>query len=88
MAQRETREDEEDGEGWGDEVLARRGGKGEGKKSHGAVLGELHGDFERHLRFVAGGLRGVARAGRDEAAGKWDLLAEMLEVGIREGVGL
>jgi gamma-tubulin complex component 5 len=29
-------------------------------------------------------LRGVARASKGEAAAKWDLLAEMLEVGIRE----
>jgi gamma-tubulin complex component 5 len=35
------------------------------------------------VRFVAGGLRGVARASREEAAAKWDLLAEMLEVGIK-----
>ncbi|KAK0652128.1 Spc98 family-domain-containing protein [Cercophora newfieldiana] len=48
------------------------------------ILKDLHADFERHLRFVAGGLRGAARASRDEAAAKWDLLGEMLEVGIRD----
>ncbi|KAK0615916.1 Spc98 family-domain-containing protein [Bombardia bombarda] len=55
-----------------------------GKKPYAVLLREMHGEFERHLRFVTGGLRGVARASRDEAAGKWDLLAEMLEVGVRE----
>lgn len=82
-------EDDEEGDGWGAALLARRGtAAAEGKKSHAAVLREMHADFERHLRFVAGGLRGVARAGRDEATGKWDLLAQMLEAGIREGVGI
>ncbi|CRK35580.1 hypothetical protein BN1708_001226, partial [Verticillium longisporum] len=40
------------------------------------------GDLERHLRFICGGLRGVARASSDEAAAKWDMLAEMLESGV------
>ncbi|KAF9881000.1 hypothetical protein CkaCkLH20_01150 [Colletotrichum karsti] len=48
-------------------------------------LREIKTDFERHLRFICGGLRGVARASSDEAAAKWDLLAEMLEVGVKEG---
>ncbi|KAI0381716.1 Spc98 family-domain-containing protein [Hypomontagnella monticulosa] len=48
------------------------------------VLKEIRADFDRHLKFIASGLRGVARASGDTAAGKWDLLAEMLEVGIRE----
>jgi len=65
------------------EWMVRRGGADLGKP-HAVLLRELHGDFERHLRFVAGGLRGVARASREEAAAKWDLLAEMLEVGIKE----
>ncbi|KAK4173453.1 putative gamma-tubulin complex component 5 [Triangularia setosa] len=53
-------------------------------KPHHILLKEFHGDFERHLRFVAGGLRGVARASKEQAAVKWDLLAEMLEVGIKD----
>ncbi|KAK3684958.1 Spc98 family-domain-containing protein [Podospora appendiculata] len=53
-------------------------------KPYGFAMRDLHSDLERNLRFIAGGLRGVARASRDEASGKWDLLAEMLEVGIRE----
>ena len=63
--------------------MARVRGRGEGK-SHAAVLREIGGEFERLLRFVAGGMRGVARVSREEAAGRWDLLAEMLEVGIKE----
>ncbi|KAK4043463.1 Spc98 family-domain-containing protein [Parachaetomium inaequale] len=79
----EDEDEDEEGESGG-EWMARRGGViGEGK-THAVVLRELHGEFERHLRFVAGGLRGVARASKEEAAAKWDLLAEMLEVGIRE----
>ncbi|KAK3945174.1 Spc98 family-domain-containing protein [Diplogelasinospora grovesii] len=74
--------DEEDDQ---DEELEASMLKRRADKSYAQVLREIHTDFERHLRFVTGGLRGVARASRDEgAAGKWDLLAEMLEVGIRE----
>lgn len=48
------------------------------------VLGGIHADYEKQLRFISGGLRGVARATRDPAAGKWDILADMLEMGIRD----
>ncbi len=76
-------EDGEEDEEGGGEWMARSRGRAEGK-THAAVLGEIGGEFERLLRFVAGGMRGVARVSREEAAGKWDLLAEMLEVGIKE----
>ncbi|KAI2643425.1 Spc98 family-domain-containing protein [Xylaria nigripes] len=46
------------------------------------VLSEIRLDLDRHLKFICGGLRGVARASGSEAASKWDILAEMLEVGI------
>jgi gamma-tubulin complex component 5 len=81
---RRVDEDEDEEEMSGGELMARRGGAGDAGKPYAVVLRELHADFERHLRFVAGGLRGVARASKDEAAAKWDLLAEMLEVGIKE----
>lgn len=54
------------------------------EKSFAEILGEIRADFDRHLKFISSGLRGVARASGDAAAGKWDLLAEMLEVGIQE----
>ncbi|KAI0885189.1 Spc98 family-domain-containing protein [Annulohypoxylon maeteangense] len=47
------------------------------------VLREIQADFDRHLKFISSGLRGVARASGDTAAVKWDTLAEMLEVGIQ-----
>ncbi|KAI0408112.1 Spc98 family-domain-containing protein [Xylaria palmicola] len=47
------------------------------------VLAEIRSALDRHLKFICGGLRGVARARSSEAANKWDILAEMLEVGIR-----
>ena len=50
-------------------------------KGYPEVLSGIHADYEKHLRFITGGLRGVARATRDPAAGKWDVLAEMLEMG-------
>ncbi|KAK4191689.1 putative gamma-tubulin complex component 5 [Podospora australis] len=63
---------------------AKRGGVAGGEKPHYALLSDFHSDFERHLRFVAGGLRGVARASKEDGAVKWDLLAEMLEAGIKD----
>ncbi|KAK4147215.1 Spc98 family-domain-containing protein [Dichotomopilus funicola] len=76
-------EEEEEGSGLG-EWMMRKGKAGGDGKPYATVLREIEGDFERHLRFVASGLRSVARASKEEAAGKWDLLAEMLEVGIQE----
>src|SRR5207247_685054 len=46
------------------------------------ILRGIQADFGRHLRFIAGGLRGVARASSDTAAGKWEMLAERLEMGV------
>ncbi|CAJ2507293.1 Uu.00g084790.m01.CDS01 [Anthostomella pinea] len=53
------------------------------EKTYAGVLSEVRADFDRHLKFICGGLRGVARASGNDAASKWDTLAEMLEVGIR-----
>lgn len=50
---------------------------------YGQILSETRSDLDRHLKFICGGLRGVARASSSGAAGKWDILAEMLEVGVR-----
>ena len=52
------------------------------EQSYSQVLVEIRADFDRHLRFLVGGLRGVARATSDPASVKWDTLAEMLEFGI------
>ncbi|KAI0398192.1 Spc98 family-domain-containing protein [Xylariaceae sp. FL0594] len=48
------------------------------------VLGEIQTGYDRHLKFICGGLRGVARASGSDVASKWDILAEMLEAGIKE----
>ena len=78
-------DDDDDDMDWRPAHAARKAGKSVArKKPHREMLRDMHAEFDRHLRFVAGGLRGVARASRDEAAPKWDLLAEMLEVGIQE----
>ncbi|KAL2119286.1 hypothetical protein VTJ04DRAFT_6246 [Mycothermus thermophilus] len=68
---------EEEGDADGGEI-----GMDDGGKEYKAVLRELHGEFERLLVVVASGLRSAAR-GRAEKAAKWELLAEMLEVGIK-----
>lgn len=51
------------------------------RQTYVEVLAMIRADFTRHLRFIVGGLRGAARASTDPAAAKWDLLAEMLEMG-------
>lgn len=45
------------------------------------ILTSIKADFEKHLRFIYGGLRSVARASIDAQSAKWDTLAEMLETG-------
>ncbi|EGS17244.1 uncharacterized protein CTHT_0065630 [Thermochaetoides thermophila DSM 1495] len=72
---------EEDWDDQTDEV-----GRAEEGKSYGAMLRDSQKEFERLLRFVAAALRGTARASKDEAASKWDMLAEMLEAGIKESM--
>jgi gamma-tubulin complex component 5 len=48
-------------------------------------LRKMKRDFDRLVRFVAGGLKGVARAGGGEEARSWDTLGEMLESGLGNG---
>lgn len=50
-------------------------------KPYLTVLHEVKSDFDRHLRFICGGLRSVARATGDAQSAKWDILAEMLQMG-------
>lgn len=53
-------------------------------KPYLGVLREIKVDFERHLRFICGGLRSVSRATSDAQSAKWDILAEMLQTGSRD----
>lgn len=54
------------------------------EKLYTTVLREIKVDFERHLRFICGGLRSIARATSDAQSAKWDILAEMLQMGSRD----
>ncbi|KAI4599772.1 hypothetical protein KJ359_001508 [Pestalotiopsis sp. 9143b] len=54
------------------------------QKPYVEVLSDIRVAYDKHLKFVSGGLRGAARAAKDDAASKWDLLAEMLEVGLEQ----
>ncbi|KAB5563371.1 Spc98 family-domain-containing protein [Coniochaeta sp. 2T2.1] len=82
-------EEEDGGQGNSDveDVVRRSSVFRAEKRTYGEILRSINDDFERHLRFLSGGLRGVARATRSSAAGKWDILAEMLEAGIQEAGG-
>lgn len=50
---------------------------------YGDVLRGIEADLERHVRFVASGLRSVARASSHALSAKWDTLADMLQAGER-----
>ncbi|RDW62575.1 spindle pole body component-3 [Coleophoma crateriformis] len=46
-------------------------------------LRNMKGEFDRLVRFIASGLRGIARAGDAPASAKaWDVLGEMLELSL------
>ena len=70
-------EDSDDADGG-----AQYGDPGFDEKPFMEKIREIHGAFEKHLKFASEGLRAVARATGDPAAAKWDLLAEMLEAGL------
>jgi gamma-tubulin complex component 5 len=55
----------------------------DGSRSYMDILRGIRAGFERNLKFITAGLRGVARATSDPASAKWDMLAEMLETGTR-----
>jgi gamma-tubulin complex component 5 len=48
-------------------------------------LRKMRADFDRLVRFVASGLKGVARAASGEEGKSWDILGEMLETGLGAG---
>lgn len=75
-------DDDEEGAEEVDDVL-NRSVMGQ-KMTYGETLKAIHADFERHLRFLSGGLRAVARATRSTSASKWNILAEMMEVNISD----
>lgn len=49
------------------------------------MLRKMKVEFDRLVRFVASGLRGVARAGTGEEGRSWDVLGVMLESGLEAG---
>ncbi|CZT53042.1 related to GCP3 (gamma-tubulin complex) [Rhynchosporium secalis] len=48
-------------------------------------LRNMKADFDRLVRFVASGLKGVARAGGGDDARSWEALGEILESGLDNG---
>lgn len=77
------REDSDDDDDDNDMAAARGTAAPTGQeKPYGDSLRELSVKFDRDLKFICEGLRGVARASSTDAASQWDLLAEMLESGV------
>jgi gamma-tubulin complex component 5 len=60
-------------------ILSVDDGQGE---TYVTKLRAMRADFDRLVRFVASGLKGVARAGSGDEVRSWDTLAEMLEAGL------
>jgi gamma-tubulin complex component 5 len=56
-------------------------------ETHVEKLGEMKKDFDRWVKFVAGGLRGVARAGGGDNGRSWEILGETLEIGLLASTG-
>jgi gamma-tubulin complex component 5 len=63
-------------------ILSVDDGQGE---TYATKLRTMRADFDRLVRFVASGLKGVARAGSGDEVRSWDTLAEMLEAGLGAG---
>jgi gamma-tubulin complex component 5 len=67
-------------------ILSSTWDGGDDEIVYGERLKTMKGDFDRLVRFVASGLKGVARAAGGEEARSWDLLGEMLESGLNTRV--
>lgn len=76
----ENEDDNDDNDNDNDDYATKTKTKdGTSDLSYSDTLRAIRSDLDSTLRFVASGLRGVARASRDAtAAAKWDMLAEML----------
>ncbi|PQE07054.1 spc97 spc98 family protein [Rutstroemia sp. NJR-2017a BBW] len=62
-------------------------GKGDVEEVYVVKLKRMKAEFDRLVRFVGSGLRGVARASTGEEAKSWDVLGEMIEGGLEGGGG-
>lgn len=66
-------------------ILSSPGGGEKEEMSYLEKLRKMKADFDRLMRFVASGLRGVARAGGGDEARSWESLGEILESGLGNG---
>ncbi|KAI6711854.1 gamma-tubulin complex component GCP [Marssonina coronariae] len=58
------------------------------EESYVEKLRQMKADFDRLARFVASGLKGVARAGAGDEARRWEALGEIFESGLGTGTGM
>lgn len=69
-------------------ILSSKHDGGEEEELYVDKLRKMKADFDRLVRFVGSGLKGVARAGGGDEARAWDTLGEMIESGLgNEGNG-
>ncbi|KAL2062720.1 hypothetical protein VTL71DRAFT_5792 [Oculimacula yallundae] len=66
-------------------LLSEALGEDKEELSYIEKLRKMKADFDRLVRFVASGLKGVARAGGGEEARSWEALGEILESGLGNG---
>ncbi|PBP20154.1 Spc97/Spc98 family protein [Diplocarpon rosae] len=67
-------------------LLSSAAGEAE-EESYVERLRQMKADFDRLVRFVVSGLKGVARAGAGDEARRWETLGEILESGLGTGTG-
>ncbi|KAG4439126.1 hypothetical protein IFR05_005413 [Cadophora sp. M221] len=66
-------------------ILSSNFGEDREEISYIEQLRKMKADFDRLIRFVASGLKGVARAGGGDEARNWEALGEILESGLGNG---
>ncbi|QSZ34004.1 hypothetical protein DSL72_005584 [Monilinia vaccinii-corymbosi] len=85
MSKAKQKDDDSEDEMEVDLTILSPGMEDRNEQPYAQKLESMKGEFDRLVRFVGGGLRGVARASGGEEAKGWDVLGEMIEGGLDGG---